>query len=838
MADKVTRTKLAKHPKAPTIQLQNGTNDTLYATWSWDWSGTDYVQVKWAYYTGSQGPFPGNYGYNDDGEQCLPRGRSTYTPPANATKVVCSIKAEGHYGSDKNKQWYTTWSDKATYYTKSNPAQPGPTPTLSVDGYTLKVEVNINGEALNCKSVSFRIYKESDGSFVKESPKITIKDRYVSWTTTVDPAYKYKAVTYTYNADGERSDPSDYSGSVEVIPQAVSSITNIKTVSESSVRVEYTSAVGAESYQIEYTMDKAYFDSSSEVNSSTAKNTYAIITGLESGKEWFFRVRAVNGAGESEWTAVKSIKIGEKPSAPTTWSSTTTAITGEPLLLYWAHNSEDNSSQESAILELTIGGVKNEITVPNNRPEEDKDKTSTYEINTSVYSEGTQIKWRVKTKGIMPEYSDWSVLRTIDIYAKPSVALSVTDLNGVGIDVLTAFPIKVKATTSPKTQTPLSYHLSVVANESYETVDALGNFKIVSKDSEVYNNFFDISTDFEYALSANNIDLENGISYTIKCLAAMNSGLTAEATHIFTVGWGDYDGYEPEAEMTFDEDLYSMLIRPFCSIYPMHYYRVEYKRGVYRLTSEEIPELAGEVVNGESTKEGNQVYVGIDESGEEIFFAMIEDPVGILVEGVTMSVYRREYDGTFLEIATGIANDGSSYITDPHPALDYGRYRIVATDIATGAVVYSDISGVPIRCSSIIIQWDEEWRNFDSSAEAIEFPSEPVRAGSLLELKGNIDVSDNFQPDVSLVEYIGREHPVSYYGTQRGETSTWDLEIPKEDKDTLYALRRLAVWKGDVYVREPSGSGYWANIKVSFSQTHCELTIPVTFDITRVTGGV
>ena len=64
------------------------------------------------------------------------------------------------------------------------------------------------------------------------------------------------------------------------------------------------------------------------------------------------------------------------------------------------------------------------------------------------------------------------------------------------------------------------------------------------------------------------------------------------------------------------------------------------------------------------------------------------------------------------------------------------------------------------------------------------------------------------------------------------------MEIDKEDEETLYALRRLAIWMGDVYVREPSGSGYWANVSVSFSQTHCELTIPVNLSITRVAGGV
>lgn len=837
MSDKVKRTKLSKHPKAPTIRLQNGTDNTLYATWTWDWSGTDYVNVKWGYYAGSQGPFPGNYGYNDNGEECLPRGRSTYSPPDNATKVFCLIKAEGHYGTDKNNQWYTSWSDRAYYYTKSNPAKEPPEPTVTIDGYTLKVELNIDPDDYNCKTVSFTVYRESDNSVAKTSPKLSIKNSYVSWSTTIDPSDKYKVRAFTYNADGEKSDPSGYTGATGSIPEAVSSITSLKAVSESSVRVEWGKATGADSYQIEYATDKTYFDASGEVSSATSTASYAIITGLESGKEWFFRVRAVNSEGESEWTAIKSIKIGEKPSAPTTWSSTTTAIVGEPLILYWAHNAEDSSSQETAILELTIGGAKKEITVPNNRPEEDKDKTSYYEIDTSVYSEGTQIKWRVKTKGIMPEYSDWSVLRTIDIYAKPSVVLSVTDANGVGIDTLKAFPIKIKATTSPKTQTPLSYHLTVVANESYETVDALGNFKMVTKDAEVYNNFFDISTDFEYELSANNIDLENGISYTVKCLVAMNSGLTAEDSYILTVAWGDYTGYEPEGEFTLDPNTYSMSIRPYCAMYPMHYYKVEYKRGIYKLTEEEIPELAGKAVDGESTNEGNQVYVGVNEEGEEIFFAMIEDPEGILIDGVTLSVYRREYDGTFVEIGKGIDNNGSSYITDPHPALDYGRYRIVATDIATGAVVYSDVSGVPVLCSSVIIQWDEQWQEFDNSDDTPNVP-EHSWAGSLLELKGNIDVSDNFDPDVSLVEYIGREHPVSYYGTQRGETSTWDMEIPKSDKDTLYALRRLATWKGDVYVREPSGSGYWANIKVSFSQTHCEMTIPVSFDVTRVEGGI
>ena len=820
-------TTLSVRPATVKINLQKNTDRTVYATWQWSRKDTDHYEVRWRYYTGNGVAFTGQ-------DDSVTRRQSVYSAPSNAVSVSCSVRAVGPKDEKGDNTWVTSWTTKVTYKFSKNPPSEPPTPTVTIDDYTLKVELNIDGYELNATHVSFSVFR--DGVFKENSGKLPIKNKFVSWSTPITPGYDYKVRAFTYNANGDKSGPGEYSGDVGTIPSAVSGITNLKALSESSARVEWVKVSSADSYQVEYATDESYFDSSGEVSSTTSTTNYAIITGLESGKQWFFRVRAVNSQGESEWTDVKSIPIGKKPSAPTTWSSTTTVIVGEPLILHWSHNAEDSSSQESAILELTIAGVTTTETIVNDRPEEDKDKTSTYEINTSVYAEGTQIKWRVKTKGVMPDYSDWSVMRTVDVYAKPSLALSVTDVNGVGIETLTSFPIRVKATTSPKTQTPISYHLTVIANEAYKTEDELGNLKMVGKGDEVYRGFFDISTDLEFELSANNVNLENDISYTVKCIVAMNSGLTAEDTHIFTVGWGDDDGIVPEAELTFDDVQYSMQIGPYCATYPMRYFKLKYYRGTYTVTDEEIPELTGEPVLGKETSEGDQVYKGTNDQGEEVYFAMIQDSEGILVEGVTLSVYRREYDGTYTEIGKGITNDKCSYVIDPHPALDYARYRVVATNIATGAVVYSDIPGYPVDCPEVIIQWDEEWTEFNNPEES-EL-AEPTWTGSMLKIKGNIDVSDKHNKDVSLVEYIGREHPVSYHGTQLGVTSTWNMEFDKQDEDTLYALRRLAIWMGDVYVREPSGSGYWASISVAYSQKHCELTIPVTFDITRVEGGV
>ena len=506
---------------------------------------------------------------------------------------------------------------------------------------------------------------------------------------------------------------------------------------------------------------------------------HAEVTGLESGQEYFFRVRAVNARGNSSWSGIKSIIIGKAPSAPTTWSSTTTVISGDPLILYWVHNSEDGSSQTRADLELTIDGVTTKKTIRNTTAEDEKDKTSSYSVDTSAYTEGSTIQWRVRTAGITDTYGDWSVQRIVDIYAPATLELIVTDANGTILSTLNTFPLYVKATAGPVTQTPLSYHLSVIADSSYETVDQIGNTKFVSEGDSVYSSYFDTSEELLVELSAGNVDLENNVSYTMVCTVAMDSGLRAEARTSFDVAWTD-ELYEPNAEFTYDEETYAAHLRPYCT-----------------------------------------------------------DEEENLVGGVTLAVYRREYDGGFVEIAKGLENSNNTYVTDPHPALDYARYRIVATSEETGAVSYYDMPGYPIGESSAIIQWEEQWSSFDvSSEDEADETQQPTWAGSLVRLPYNLDTSEKADKDVSLVEYIGRKRPVSYYGTQLGEGENWKVEIVRDDVETLYALRRLKIWNGDVYVREPSGSGYWASISVSFSQTHCELTIPVTIDIVRVEGGV
>lgn len=814
------------------FELQADTDTTVFVTWKWSKSYVDYYRVVWYYATGDGVWFIGS----DTNEKSK---QSTYNAPSNATKVKVKIKpVSTKYKNKKKKEvshWTANWSTEKIYQFVNNPPAVPSVPSVTIEKFKLTAEVDNIDTTAKPDYIEFYIVKDDKSKFKSAKAKITTN--HASYSCTVDAGSEYKVRCRAYRSKGkDYSDWTEYSTAVGTIPSTPKEITEIRANSTSSIYLAWTKVKNAKTYDIEMAVKKEYFDGTDGTStiSGIEQNHYEKL-GIESGQEYFFRVRAVNEQGQSGWTGIKSIIIGKAPAAPTTWSSTTTLTVGEKLILYWVHNSKDSSSQTLAELELTINGVKQTLTIQNTTDEELKDKTSFYDqLDTSKFSEGAKINWRVRTAGITKEFGEWSILRTIDVYAPPTLELNLTDQNGGEIDVLESFPLVVSGHANPSTQIPISYHLVVTANSSYETVDDTGSEILIAAGQEVYSNYSDTNQPLLVELSAGNINLENNVEYTVTCTVAMDSGLTAEASAIFTVSWTDI-WYEPNAQIAYDPETYTCTIIPYCEEYPDIYYKVAKNGEVYTKTTEVLEPLDGESVEDVYVDEDNMVYTGTTEAGEQVYFCIEESTEGILIEGVTLDVYRREYDGTFTLIEENIVNTKSTNIVDPHPSLDYARYRIVAKVIATGAISYTDLPGRLIDEPGIIIQWDEDWSAFDTKED--EEPEQPPWAGSLVRLLYNVDVAEKHNNDVEHVNYIGRRHPVSYFGTQVGETNTWNTEIIKTDVDTLYALRRLAIYMGNVYVREPSGIGYWATINVSISQKHAELTIPVQLEITRVEGG-
>ena len=975
--------------------------NTLFVTWKWSRKNTESFKVVWNYGTGDGVAFVGQ---TDDvkidkelesgGYTGMSR-QSTYPIPGNAVSVqvrILPISEKKKSGSKEVSYWEAKWSEIKTWRRETLLTGPSSAPTVTIEGK--KLTVSLEGlEKLDADGIEFEIVKDNKAVF--KTAKAEISTGRAEYSCDVDDGGEYKARcrSYVNDANGSTTSPysewTAYSSNVSSRPATPSEITVLRADERDAnviaVYLEWGESSTATGYEIQYSQKKEYFDkSSSDVKSYTQENkaTSAYITDIEIGKEWFFRVRAKNGDFTSEWTEIKSLTIGTTPTAPTTWSSVTTAKVGETVNLYWVHNTEDGSSETYGQLEVYVDDVK--LVIPDQKKSTDKDKrdeTSVYVLDTSNLSGGATIEWRVRTAGVTKVYGEWSIMRTIEVYSEPSFEkFEITDVDGNSLATstsddgtvtkytVTSFPFRVYALPkdTKDNQAPIGYYLSVVSNESYETVDSIGNFKMVNIGDYVYSKYFDTAnnaieivasytgltvdavkkvyndavtekvddpiavasgvlagkSDREASkiaelwnsarsgasllveLHPGNIDLEDGRDYTVTCMVSMNSGLTATMKVPLTVSWTD-ELYEPNMELGIDTETYTAYIRPYCqkrrtvaylidttdvkvatdSINDMSILTTDSvdsytvgdgllvhsgqgSDGKYSLYGLESPDSDYawllDISEREYASSGGEPLVSSDgtqyvTSGGEIIYAGVEsyvtgkddegydtydykDVLFCYVEEITpitdvyLSVYRREFDGSFVEIASDLDGAKATTVSDPHTALDYARYRIVAKHKGTGAISHYDPPSYYVGGKSVIIQWDEEWSWFETDEEN---PLEqPPWTGSMLKLPYNIDVSDSNSPDVSFVEYVGRTSPVSYYGTHIGQTATWNVVIERDDEETLYALRRLARWMGDAYVREPSGSGYWANVTVSFSQKHLDLTIPVTISLKRVEGGI
>ena len=733
-------------------------------------SNLDYYEVHWYYATGGGVWF-------DGGTSNVKLTNATYNYPSNASKVKVEVKpvSKTYQSNGQTLSYWTGTSASVEYLVSELPPERLSAPTVTLDKYTLTAKID-NIKDAKCEDVEFEVYKD-DTKFA--SGKTKVKTARAAYTCQIAAGGKYRVRARGVNYVGGSAvygEWSPYSSESTAVPSIPANV-KVTVESETSVKVSWDADPTATEYVVEYATKKDYFDSSNEVKSITVQTNFAMITGLETGHEWYFRVCAKNSQGESGWSDIVYKIIGTKPEPPTTWSLTSTAVVGEAVILYWVHNSEDGSKQNEAQIELTVNGKATIETIDTSGEEVDEDeidKVYSYELDMSPYPDGAEILWRVRTRGITYEYSDWSVQRTINVYAPPVATLTLGDGSGT----LSSFPFQIAVEAGPSSQKALSYHISITSLYSYRTEDYTGQTVIVNAGDEVYSSIFVYAgNSFSLDLLPENIILENSQAYKVTVTVAMDSGLTVEVTGNFAVSWSE-ENYMPDAQIAIDKDTLNAYIKPYCT-------NVE---------------------------------------------------TGDLYSDVVLSVFRREYDGTFTEIAVNIENYGDISVTDPHPSLDYARYRIVARNVNTNNIGFTDLPAQPVLEPSIVIQWNEAWSQFDYNEDSA--PEIPFYAGSMLKLPYNVDTSENYDPDMTTVKYIGRKHPVSYYGTQKGSTATWNTVIPKSDKETIYALRRLAAWGGDVYVREPNGSGYTAQIKVSMSMKHLDLTVPVTLDVTRVEGGL
>lgn len=712
-----------------------------------------------------------------------------YEPPTNATKVYCKVRAtfkEYETVVAKTSGGKTTYSTtKKPYYTGSfassnsitlakNVLDAPSEPNVTVSGTTATISVDYRSDY--CNQILFEWETSAGGS--KQQKTITSSNGKFSTAVSIGAGTSVRAQAMAlvktgvkYYANSPWSGYCDWSDAST--PGKPSNLQVRAADMDNTVEVSWTAPDGgAESYEIQYVhTSKALFSSADAKSDTTTETTY-YVTGLDASLKWYFRVRSVTATGTSGW-----VTYGESTNVSgddgTGSGGTSAAVDTDPT----APTSFQSDSVAAKGDTVTLGWVHNcedGCTAQSSTVYLSRNGGSytTVSLGSGVY------RYALPTSG----YSDgdkiaWYVTTTApNGSTSPASAvrtIEVYEAPSVRVSVaetVTALPIEVTVANGGSTGAAVAYTCTVTAATSYDAVGSDGEIVRVREGQTVWSGRADTTAD----------------------------------SHVFTIGAGDAtivtgERYNVTASIATKSGLRA-------------------DSGTASFSTD---------MSSASYSIACDIVLDYDSASADIApVAFLAEDGETVPDNVRLSVVRIESGGELVPIAVNIPNGGGVTIPDLHPRLDMASYRVTTTDTTTGAVEYEDFFE-PFGIESAIFNWDE-W------ADSQDDDGHVAYMGKRLELPYSVSLQEDYSPDVALTEYIGRKHPVAAYGTQKGATASISTKFWRDDTETVELLRELAGYSGDVYVREPSGIGYWAQVGVSITQSAEDEYVEASLSIARV----
>lgn len=782
------------------VAMQQGSDRGVYAQWKFSipkaaaW--TEGFEYDWEYTTGARmAPtkaqkkagkpgdlvwLPGSSGSAQFSSTLTSSGmhRITYTAPSSAIEVRCRILPLSNsrdkkvsvtktYTNNKLKKTTTnkesfpyftgSWSGYASHDFRSDAlAAPSVEAELMDNGTTAVVTVSSDDADAGWCDVEVT---DSGGKIAARAyDKPLSGEASFSFALAAGRSYTARARVQT-TSNGSKKNSQWASAAAFATKPAAPTGPSAAATGPSSARVTWTAAAGAESYTVQHTTGTAEKfetdpESVDEVDGISA--TSYTPSGLDQNAVHWFRVRAVNGTGESAWSAACSCLVATKPEAPTVYGMQPSYIEADDAVVRWTHNSADGSAQSAAQVDVAYSGANapSGLTVTVGAAER-------YTLSLAGAGDATAVAVRVRTKGAHADWSPWSGTVGFTVYEQPQLQVTLSQGSGTPLGAsspLGSFPVLASLAASGGGDSPVGYDVSIVCTSGADYIDEYGYTARMDAGGVAWEEHYATSDDpLAVAVAAGDAFLADGASYELRAAVAMESGLRAEASAPFSVSF-DMELPAPIAEVTFDADSLTADVVPAC-------FDVDGTTGVE--TSDLRP-------------------------------------------GTLLSVYRIGQDGILVPLARRVPNDGTRTVTDPHAAFGTCWYHVVATDEATGASSFSDWSADSSHPDTVIM-WGGDWRPAGDGETRYEYD------GTVLDGFCNSTFSQDGEAENEPARYSGRKRPVHYYGEGLVESMRYDLQFERADARTMALVRALMSFPGDVYVREPTGTGFWAHVRCTLS---------------------
>ena len=656
----------------------------------------------------------------------------------------------------------------------------------------------------------------------------------------------------------------------------------------SSVTVEQTSITGTARVAWDWTWDTATgaelawadhedaWESTDEPSKYTISNNRAVkwnVSGLDTGKEWFFRVRFIKESKDntvySQWSEMVSIVLYSEPPVPTLSLSSNIISTDESVVASWSYPTTDGTKQAYAEV-CDIADVNNFNTEYVVTTDTSLRKKDYYARSGSGTSQSPYV-YKVKDLKTYTLTSDSTAVaghvyynRTGSGTAADPYVYSIVD-NPSGSVSSYYHLTDENPSVNPSSQGLYELnrriiarvsdmmHVSISAEEAGWKAGETHNIavRVVSTSGKESNEWSNtkpliitvplvctvtatslvtktVPEDDEEETTRSVLSLTQ-LPLTVTVTGAGADGITslvierADAYHIERPDENVFNGFEGEAiyvlpsragegQISISKD---DLIGPFDD--GARYRIIATVRNGYGQTASADPIEFEVHWTHQALVPSADVSIDLDLN---VAFITPIAPSGALSTD-RADIYRLSADKPQL-IYQG-AEFGEMYV-DPYPALgEFGGHRIVFRT-AEGDYITADNE---IAWANFGIANND---NIDLDCVIINFD------GYELRLDRNVDVAHSWEKDFKETRYLGGSIQGDWNEGVGRTTTINAVAISIRDQDTLQIMRRLVTYTGLCHVRTPDGSSFTANVEAEEEHTHKTGRMVVTYSlkITRV----
>lgn len=606
-------------------------------------------------------------------------------------------------------------------------------------------------------------------------------------------------------------------------------------------------------------------------NSTQGPETYRIentnygnwnIVGLDEGKTWYVRLRAINVTDDGElvgpWSPLtndSSLSLASPPDPPNVTLSSNIIKPGEKVQVSWTYSSTDSTKQSEA--EIRLATIFDDETFTYESTPIAKAKTNqSLTLNTSTWESGKTYYLTMRVKSKSQQYSDWSYPVSLGIAEPLTISVSspslvketiVTDPDAEMVEVNTFLETSDTFTgdgseTQFSTTKSLNEVLSVsingsdISKEDYSVIDggivsfknapASGASIIIRYDTftEVDEDGAEVGTDMytdngrdlptvrnileEMPLSVNVTGAGEDGTTTVIIERASSYYLNRPDENIFKGFAGEIIASREqrgEGTITFenvDSDIVGTLDDD----------------ATYRITAT-IEDSIGQVAK---TNDETSIDFTVHWShqalmpdarcqiDEENYISIITPiaPEGY-VSGDTCDIYRLSIDKPQL-IYSG-ASFGVSYV-DPFPTIgEFGGHRIVYKTSNGDYITETNNEGVITK----ELAWIDT-RDFEDESDILYTDYTIINFGlDRIEVLYNVNLSNSWAKDFKQTKYLGGSIQGDWNPAVSRTGSVGTVYVKDLDHEMMESMRRLADYPGICHIRTSDGSSFACDIQVS-----------------------